>query len=91
LQHASPTARNFPSGLKLTQVAAFIFSLAVHALVDGESTKSLAAGEACGEGPAVASRRAAAARLRLSFCVGVEGPPYIEADEFMGLVVGRAR
>ena len=89
--HASPTARNFPSGLRLTQVAAFIFSLAVHALVEGESAQSLAAGEAWGEGPREVSRSVAAARLRLSFWVGVEGPPYIEADEFIGFVVGRAR
>jgi hypothetical protein len=51
----------------LTHVAAFIFSLAVHALLEGESAQSLAAGEACGDAPMVASRREAAALLRLSF------------------------
>lgn len=30
-------------------------------------------------------------RFRLSFWVGVEGPPYIEAEGLIGLVVGRAR
>lgn len=71
----SPTARNLPSGLKLTQVAALIFSFIVHALLLGESAQSCAAGDARGEGPKPASRSDAAVRLRLSFWVGVEGPP----------------
>jgi hypothetical protein len=91
VQRASPTARNLASGLRLTHVAAFILSRAVHALLAGESAQSLEAGVACDGAPMAASRREAAALLRLSFWVGVDGPPYIEADEFMGLVVGRAR
>jgi hypothetical protein len=84
----SPTAKNLPSGLKLTHVAALIFSLVVHALPLGESAQSWAAGDACGE---AASRREAAVRPRLSFWVGVEGPPYMDAEGLMGFVVGRAR
>src|SRR5690242_20098423 len=90
-QHTSPTARYFPSGLKLIHVAALIFSRAVHALLLGESFQSFGAGDACGDTPRPASRIDAAARLRLSFCVGVAGPPYMDEEELMGLVVGRAR
>jgi hypothetical protein len=90
-QRTSPTARNLASGLKLTHVAALIFSRAVHARLLGESVQSVVAGDAWGEAPRAASRREAAALLRLSFWVGVAGPPYMDADELMGLVVGRAR
>lgn len=85
-QRTSPTARNFPSGLKLTHVAALIFSRAVHALLFGESFQSFSAGAAM-----LTSRNDAAALLRLSFCVGVEGPPYMDEEELIGFVVGLAR
>ena len=71
-------------------MAAFILSLADHDFAPGESLQSLA-GEASGDAPMPASRRDAAVRLRLSFCVGVEGPPYIEAEGLIGFVLGRAR
>jgi hypothetical protein len=70
----SPTARNLPSGLKDTQVAAFILSRDDQALLAGESFHSLA-GEASGEPARPLSRREAAVRFLLSFCVGVEAPP----------------
>ena len=70
----SPTARNLPSGLKDTQVAAFMRSLADHDFAAGESAQSLA-GEASGEAATVASRRDEAVRFLLSFWVGVGGPP----------------
>jgi hypothetical protein len=87
----SPTAKNLPSGLKLTHVAALIFSFVVHALLLGESPHSWRPGDGSGEAPKPASRREMAVRLRLSFWVGVEGPPYIDAEGLMGFVVGRAR
>jgi hypothetical protein len=70
----SPTAKSFPSGLNETQVAALILSRADQPLPLGESLQSWA-GEANGEPPMPASRREAAVRLRLSFWVGVDGPP----------------
>jgi hypothetical protein len=88
---ASPTAKYFPSGLKLTQVAALIFSLMVHGRPPGESPQSWALGDGSGEPPKPASRKETAVRLRLSFWVGVEGPPYMDAEGLMGFVVGRAR
>jgi hypothetical protein len=87
----SPTAKNFPSGLKLTHVAALIFSFIFQALLLGESAQSGALGDGSGEPPKPASRNETAVRLRLSFWVGVDGPPYIDAEGLMGLVVGRAR
>lgn len=70
----SPTARYFPSGLKATHVAAFILSLADHDVPPGEALQSLA-GDPNGDAPMPDSRREAAVRFRLSFCVGVDGPP----------------
>lgn len=72
-------------------MAALIFSRAVHALLFGESFQSFSAGDASGDAPMLTSRNDAAALLRLSFCVGVEGPPYMDDEELIGFVVGLAR
>lgn len=88
VDYTSPIARNLPSGLKLTHVAALILSLELQVLFPGASVQS---GDANGDAPMPASRKEAAVRLRLSFCVGVDGPPYTDADGFIGLAVGRAR
>ena len=66
IDHTSPTARNFPSGLNDTQVAAFMRSRALHVLLPGESLQSFP-GDARGDAPIPASRNEAAVRLRLSF------------------------
>lgn len=71
-------------------MAAFILSRVDHAFPPGESLQSLA-GEPSGDAPRLPSRKDDAVRFRLSFCVGVAGPPYIEADGLMGFVVGLAR
>jgi hypothetical protein len=74
LYPVSPIAKYRPLGENETHVAAFILSLTFQLLFPGESDHSMA-GDASGEALMPASRRVAAVRLRLSFCVGVEGPP----------------
>lgn len=86
----SPTAKNRPSGLNDTHVAALTRSRADQDLPPGDSDQSVP-GDANGEAPIPASRNDAAVRFRLSFCVGVAGPPYTDADGLRGFVVGRAR
>jgi hypothetical protein len=88
----SPTAKNLPSGLIETHVAAFIRSRAVHVFDVGESDQSF--DEVVGDCPTPNSLSDEAIRLRVSFEVveGVEGA--LKADEsvvYIGCAVGRAR
>jgi len=71
----SPTARNLPSGLKETHVAALTRSLADQDLLPGDSVHSPPV-EANGEAATPACCKEADVRLRVSIelCVGVEGP-----------------
>lgn len=88
----SPTARNLPSRLIDTHVAALILSLLVHVFEDGESPQSKLVCGVVGEYGTAESRRAATALFRPSFgvFVGVEGPKEVAFIALSGSAVGRA-
>lgn len=90
LYPVSPQANHFPFGENETHVVALILSLTFQLLFPGESDHSTA-GDPSGEPPIPASRKVADERFRLSFGVGVEGPPYTEPEGFIGVAAGRAR
>jgi hypothetical protein len=91
----SPTAKNLPSRLIETQVAAFILSLLVHVFEVGESPNSKLVCVVCGvergNGTAESLRAATVLFLpSLAVFVGVHGVQDVVFTAVRGIAVGRA-
>ena len=88
----SPTAKRVPSGLRETEVAAFILSLLVHVFKVGESLRSRLVCGVDGENGTAESLRVATDLFLPSFAVfvGVDGVYEFGTAALSAVAVGRA-